>query len=158
MKKKTRCYMTNYKSEHSKMVAWAWDSLTAMCVGTHACLCDWLVLECQLFFTGICYKWNTLLSLYYILLVWHSVLCLIIDHTPIQLACLWPWSYGLNITIMIMQVVRSVDRWSTGQAREQSILDTYVDAIRNAEYFIYIEVLLLLLTLLLIWHCQAIVP
>ena len=39
-----------------------------------------------------------------------------------------------------IQVVRSVDKWSAGCSLEKSIQEAYVDAIRNAEHFIYIEV------------------
>ena len=38
-----------------------------------------------------------------------------------------------------IQLLRSVDNWSAGQAHEASIHQAYVDAIKNAKHFIYIE-------------------
>lgn len=38
-----------------------------------------------------------------------------------------------------IQFLRSVDKWSAGQEREASIYNAYLDAIRNARHFIYIE-------------------
>ena len=38
-----------------------------------------------------------------------------------------------------IQFLRSVDKWSAGQEREASIQNAYLDAIRNARHFIYIE-------------------
>ena len=38
-----------------------------------------------------------------------------------------------------IQFLRSVGKWSAGQEREASILNAYLDAIRNAKHFIYIE-------------------
>ena len=45
-----------------------------------------------------------------------------------------PSANNLNI-----QVLRSVDRWSAEQPREASIYSAYLNAIKNAEHFIYIE-------------------
>ncbi|CAH3154344.1 unnamed protein product, partial [Porites lobata] len=38
-----------------------------------------------------------------------------------------------------IQFLRSVDKWSAGQEHEASIHNAYLDAIRNARHFIYIE-------------------
>ena len=38
-----------------------------------------------------------------------------------------------------IQLLRSVDNWSADQEHEASIYNAYLDAIRNAEHFIYIE-------------------
>ena len=38
-----------------------------------------------------------------------------------------------------IQLQRSVDNWSAGQEHEASIYNAYVDAIKNAKHFIYIE-------------------
>ena len=43
---------------------------------------------------------------------------------------------GRNLTI---QVLRSVGEWSAGQPKETSIYNAYLQAIENAEHFIYIE-------------------
>ena len=43
---------------------------------------------------------------------------------------------GYNVHV---QLLRSVDNWSAGQPREASIHKAYVDAIKNAKHFIYIE-------------------
>ena len=47
-----------------------------------------------------------------------------------------PEPSGSNLTI---QVLRSVDQWSAGQPHEASIHSAYLQAIQNAEHFIYIE-------------------
>ena len=47
-----------------------------------------------------------------------------------------PEPSGSNLTI---QVLRSVDQWSAGQPHEASIHNAYLQAIQNAEHFIYIE-------------------
>ena len=47
-----------------------------------------------------------------------------------------PEPSGNNLTI---QVLRSVDQWSAGQPHEASIYNAYLQAIQNAEHFIYIE-------------------
>lgn len=47
-----------------------------------------------------------------------------------------PEPSGSNLTI---QVLRSVDQWSAGQPHEASIHNAYLQAIENAEHFIYIE-------------------
>ena len=39
-----------------------------------------------------------------------------------------------------MQVVRSVSKWSAGVRTEHSIQSAYLEIIKNAEHFIYIEV------------------
>ena len=38
-----------------------------------------------------------------------------------------------------IQFLRSVDKWSAGQEREASIYNAYLDAIKDARHFIYIE-------------------
>ena len=43
---------------------------------------------------------------------------------------------GYNVYV---QLLRSVDNWSAGQPHEHSIHNAYVDAIKNAKHFIYIE-------------------
>ena len=43
---------------------------------------------------------------------------------------------GCNVNI---QLLRSVDNWSAGQKLEASIYNAYIDAIKNAKHFIYIE-------------------
>ncbi|CAB4035349.1 Phospholipase D2 [Paramuricea clavata] len=45
-------------------------------------------------------------------------------------------SRGYNVKI---QLLRSVDNWSAGQKHEASIYNAYIDAIKNAQHFIYIE-------------------
>jgi phospholipase D1/2 len=45
-------------------------------------------------------------------------------------------SGGHNVNL---QVLRSVDNWSAGQKHEASIYNAYIDAIENAQHFIYIE-------------------
>ena len=45
-------------------------------------------------------------------------------------------SRGYNVRI---QLLRSVDNWSAGQKHEASIYNAYIDAIKNAQHFIYIE-------------------
>ena len=45
-------------------------------------------------------------------------------------------SGGHNVNI---QVLRSVDNWSAGQQHETSIYNAYIDAIKDAQHFIYIE-------------------
>ena len=43
------------------------------------------------------------------------------------------------------QIVRSVDDWSVGISKtEKSLLNAYLDLIKNAEHYIYIEVRTLL--------------
>lgn len=39
-----------------------------------------------------------------------------------------------------IQVLRSVDQWSVGTVNEHSILNAYIETIKKAEHFIYIEV------------------
>ena len=41
---------------------------------------------------------------------------------------------------LFMQVVRSVSKWSAGVDTEDSIQSAYLEVIKNAEHFIYIEV------------------
>ena len=43
-------------------------------------------------------------------------------------------------TCIYLQVIRSAEESSTGKAKEASIHEAYLQTIRNAEYFIYIEV------------------
>ena len=45
-------------------------------------------------------------------------------------------SGGHNV---IIQVLRSVDNWSAGQQHKTSIYNAYIDAIKDAQHFIYIE-------------------
>jgi phospholipase D1/2 len=45
-------------------------------------------------------------------------------------------SSGYNVK---SQLLRSVDNWSAGQKHEASIYNAYIDAIKNAQHFIYIE-------------------
>ena len=46
---------------------------------------------------------------------------------------------GLSLTPPI-QVLRSADQWSVGIVNEHSILNAYIETIKKAEHFIYIEV------------------
>ncbi len=45
-------------------------------------------------------------------------------------------SGGYNVSI---QLLRSVDNWSASQKHEASIYNAYIDSIKNAKHFIYIE-------------------
>ena len=57
-------------------------------------------------------------------------------HVPKQTLC----SDGFFSFCLLLQVIRSVSKWSAGVDTEQSIQSAYLEIIKNAEHFIYIEV------------------
>ena len=64
-------------------------------------------------------------------------------HTIKWIDCHVPKQTSCSVVIffcLLMQVVRSVSKWSAGVDTEHSIQSAYLEIINNAEHFIYIEV------------------